>query len=43
MKSAEMFDQIIKKDIFPFGGKIGGIKPSEEVITLLKKMLTVDH
>lgn len=43
MKSAEMFEQILKKDIFPSGGKIGGFKPSEDVISLLKKMLTVDH
>jgi len=43
MKSVEMYEQIIKKDIFPNGGKIGGFKPSDEVISLLKKMLTVDH
>lgn len=43
MKSAEMYDQIVSKDIFPNGGKINGIKPSNEVLDVLKKMLIVDH
>ena len=43
MKSAEMYDQILKKDIFPNGGKINGILPSKEVLDLLKKLLVIDQ
>lgn len=38
-----MYEQIVTKDIFPNGGKINGIKPSDEVLNVLKKMLIVDH
>lgn len=43
MKSIQMYEQIMKKDIFPDGGKINGIRPSKEVLDALKKILTVDH
>ena len=43
MKSVEMYEQIIKKDIFPNGGKIKGILPSKPVLDLLKKLLVIDH
>lgn len=29
MKSVEMYEQILKKDIFPNGGKINGVVPSK--------------
>jgi hypothetical protein len=29
MKSAEMYEQILKKDIFPNGGKIQGVVASK--------------
>lgn len=29
MKSAEMYEQILKKDIFPNGGKLNGVQPSK--------------
>jgi len=32
MKSADMYEQIIKKDIFPNGGKVNGLKPSNEAV-----------
>ncbi len=43
MKSIEMYEQIVTKDIFPNGGKINGVKPSDDVLNVLKKMLIVDH
>lgn len=43
MKSIEMYEQIVTKDIFPDGGKINGVKPSDDVLNVLKKMLIVDH
>lgn len=43
MKSAEMYEQIIKKEIFPNGGKINGVLPSKEALTLLKNLLVVDQ
>ena len=43
MKSAEMYEQIIKKEIFPNGGKINGVLPSKEALTLLKRLLVVDQ
>lgn len=43
MKSVEMYQQIIKKNIFPNDGKINGFRPSPEVLSLLKRLLVVDH
>lgn len=43
MKSAEMYEQILKKDIFPNGGKVNGTLPSKPVLELMKKLLTIDH
>ena len=38
-----MYEQIIKKEIFPNGGKINGVMPSKEALTLLKRLLVVDQ
>jgi regulator of sirC expression with transglutaminase-like and TPR domain len=38
-----MYDQIMAKNIFPNGGKIGGIKPSNEALDLMKKILKIDQ
>jgi hypothetical protein len=38
-----MYEQIIKKNIFPNEGKVNNIKPSAEVLDLLKKLLVVDQ
>lgn len=43
LKTAEMYDQIIKKEIFPNGGKINGVLPSKEALTLLKSLLVIDQ
>lgn len=43
MKGAEMYEQILKKDIFPNGGKVNGTLPSKPVLELMKKLLTIDH
>jgi serine/threonine protein kinase len=43
LKAPEMYDQIMSTDIFPNGGKISGIKPSEQVLDLMKKILVIDQ
>lgn len=43
LKAPQMYDQIMQKDIFPNGGKIGGIKPSEPVLDLMKKILVKEQ
>lgn len=43
MKAPEMYDQIIEKNIFPNNGNINGVKPSDQVLNLMKKILVVDQ
>lgn len=38
-----MYNQIMKKNIFPNNGKINGVTPSPEMLNLLKKLLVVDQ
>ena len=38
-----MYDQIINTNIFPNGGKIEGIKPSDEVLDFMKGTLEVNQ
>ena len=33
----------MRKNIFPNDGKIDGIRPSQEVLSLMKKMLQIDQ
>jgi hypothetical protein len=32
MKSVDMYEQILKKDIFPNGGKFNNVSPSKPVL-----------
>lgn len=43
MKSVDMYEQILKKDIFPNGGKFNNVSPSKPVLQLLRKLLVVDQ
>lgn len=43
MKSADMYEQIIKKDIFPNNGKVFGFRPCDAVLNLMKKILVIDQ
>jgi serine/threonine protein kinase len=43
MESLKMYNQIINKNIFPSGGNIHGVLPSQPVLDLLKKLLVVDQ
>lgn len=43
MKAPDMYEQILNKDIFPNGGRINGVKPSPEIIALMKQILVIDQ
>lgn len=43
MRAPDMYEQIISKNIFPNGGKIGGIKPSDKLLDFMKKVLVIDQ
>lgn len=38
-----MYEQIIEKNIFPNNGQIKGYRPSEPVLSLMKKILVIDQ
>ena len=43
MRAADMYDQIINKNIFPNGGKIAGVKPSDKTLDFMKRILVIDQ
>lgn len=43
MRAPDMYEQIINKNIFPNGGKIGGVKPSDRVLDFMKKILVIEQ
>ena len=43
MRAPDMYEQIINKNIFPNGGKIAGMKPSEKMLDFMKRILVIDQ
>ena len=43
MRAPDMYEQIISKNIFPNGGKIGQVKPSDRILDFMKKILVIDQ
>lgn len=43
MRANDMYEQIMSKNIFPQGGKIAGVKPSDEMLDFMKKILVVNQ
>jgi non-specific serine/threonine protein kinase len=41
-KYKQMYEQILAKDIFPNNGVINGVKPSRELLSLLKRLIIID-
>ena len=43
MRANDMYQQIMSKNIFPHGGKLAGVKPSEELLDFMKRILKVEQ